>query len=136
MREAQQKQKLPPRYDGTCRKLAPAEAAGRVGQGERHVTRFRMPADGSTTAHDAIRGDITVENRNIDDYVLLKSDGLPTYHLAAMVDDHLMEITHVLRGAEWLSTFPLHVNVVRAFGWEEPEWVHLSLFSSRAARAS
>ena len=61
-------------------------------------------------------------------YVLLKSDGLPTYHLAAMVDDHLMQITHVMRGAEWLSTFPLHVNVVRAFGWEEPEWLHLSLF--------
>ena len=96
--------------------------------GERHVIRFKMPKEGTTTAQDLLRGDIVIENKNIDDYVILKSDGLPTYHLAAMVDDHLMQITHVLRGAEWLSTFPLHVNVVRAFGWEEPEWVHLSLF--------
>jgi glutamyl-tRNA synthetase len=100
----------------------------RVKNGERHIVRFKMPKEGSTTAHDLIRGDIVIENKNVDDYVLLKSDGLPTYHLAAMVDDHMMEITHVLRGAEWLSTFPLHVNVVRAFGWDEPAWVHLSLF--------
>ena len=87
-----------------------------------------MPQEGTTIAHDLLRGEIVIENKNVDDYVILKSDGLPTYHLAAMVDDHHMQITHVLRGAEWLSTFPLHVNVVRAFGWEEPEWVHLSLF--------
>ena len=87
-----------------------------------------MPREGTTTATDLLRGEITIENKNIDDYVILKSDGLPTYHLAAMVDDHHMQITHVLRGAEWLSTFPLHVNVVRAFGWQEPTWVHLSLF--------
>ena len=115
-------------YDGLCRRIDPDEAARRVRQGERHVIRFKMVKEGTTTAHDLLRGDIVIENKNIDDYVLLKSDGLPTYHLAAMVDDHLMEITHVLRGAEWLSTFPLHVNVVRAFGWEEPKWVHLSLF--------
>jgi glutamyl-tRNA synthetase len=115
-------------YDGLCRRIDPDEAAKRVLNGERHVIRFKMPREGTTTAHDLIRGDIVIENKNIDDYVLLKSDGLPTYHLAAMVDDHLMEITHVMRGAEWLSTFPLHVNVVRAFGWEEPTWVHLSLF--------
>ena len=78
--------------------------------------------------HDALRGDIIVENKNIDDYVLVKSDGWALYHLAAMVDDHLMKITHVIRGSEWLSTFPLHVHIVRAFGWEEPEWVHLSVF--------
>ena len=83
---------------------------------------------GTTLAHDHLRGDILTENSHLNDYVLLKSDGLPTYHLAAMVDDHEMEITHVLRGAEWLSTFPLHVNIVRAFGWEEPVWVHLSVF--------
>jgi glutamyl-tRNA synthetase len=128
MRQQQQKLKLPQIYDGTCRRLDPDEARRRVASGERHVIRFKMPREGTTTAHDLLRGDIVVENKNLDDYVLLKSDGLPTYHLAAMVDDHLMEITHVMRGAEWLSTFPLHVNVVRAFGWQEPIWVHLSLF--------
>lgn len=128
MRKEQAAKKQPPHYDGLCRKIEPDEAGRRVAAGERHVIRFKMPRGGSTTAHDLLRGDITVENKNVDDYVILKSDGLPTYHLAAMVDDHLMHITHVMRGAEWLSTFPLHVNVVRAFGWEEPVWVHLSLF--------
>ncbi len=128
MRKEQAAKKLPAQYDGLCRRIDPDEARRRVATGERHVIRFKMPREGTTTAHDVLRGDITVENKNVDDYVLLKSDGLPTYHLAAMVDDHLMQITHVLRGAEWLSTFPLHVNVVRAFGWEEPAWVHLSLF--------
>ena len=128
MRQEQQRLKQPTHYDGLCRRLDPDEARRRVRQGEKHVIRFKMPTDGTTTARDLLRGDIIIENKNIDDYVILKSDGLPTYHLAAMVDDHHMKITHVLRGAEWLSTFPLHVNVVRAFGWEEPTWVHLSLF--------
>jgi glutamyl-tRNA synthetase len=128
MRRNQQAKKLPPHYDGLCRAIVPDDARARVRAGERHVVRFKMPKEGTTTARDLIRGDIVIENKNVDDYVLLKSDGLPTYHLAAMVDDHHMQITHVLRGAEWLSTFPLHVNIVRAFGWDEPEWVHLSLF--------
>ena len=87
-----------------------------------------MSREGSTTGVDLLRGPITTENTALDDYVLIKSDGLPTYHMAAMIDDHVMEITHVIRGSEWLSTFPLHVNIIRAFGWEEPVWVHLSLF--------
>jgi glutamyl-tRNA synthetase len=87
-----------------------------------------MPTEGVTVAHDHLRGDIVTQNDQLNDYVLLKTDGLPTYHLAAMVDDHEMGITHVIRGSEWLSTFPLHVNIVRAFGWEEPIWIHLSLF--------
>jgi len=128
MRQEQQRRKEPPHYDGLCRRLDPDQAARRVAQGEKHVIRFKMPREGKTVAHDLLRGEIVVENKNIDDYVLLKSDGWPTYHLAAMVDDHLMKITHVLRGSEWLSTFPLHVNVVRAFGWAEPIWIHLSLF--------
>jgi len=77
---------------------------------------------------DYLRGDITLENKNLDDYILVKSDGLALYHLAAMVDDHLMDITHVLRGSEWLSTFPLHAHIIHAFGWQEPVWVHLSVF--------
>lgn len=128
MRQAQQKLKQPPHCDGTCRNLDPDEGARRIASGEKHVIRFKMERTGQTTARDLLRGDIVVENQNIDDYVLIKSDGLPTYHLAAMVDDHLMKITHVLRGAEWLSSFPLHVNILRAFGWDEPVWVHLSLF--------
>jgi glutamyl-tRNA synthetase len=128
MRQSQQKRKEPPHYDGTCRKLAPDEADRRISSGEKYVIRFKMPREGQTVARDLIRGEIIVDNKNIDDYVLLKSDGLPTYHLAAMVDDHLMEISHVLRGSEWLGTFPLHVNVIRAFGWQEPVWIHLSLF--------
>jgi glutamyl-tRNA synthetase len=128
MRQDQQKRKEPPHYDGLCRKLGADEARARADRGEAHVIRFRTPDDGTTTAVDLMRGPITVENATIDDYVLLKSDGQPVYHLAAMVDDHLMGITHVLRSSEWLPTFPLHVLVVRAFGWEEPAWVHLSVF--------
>jgi glutamyl-tRNA synthetase len=87
-----------------------------------------MPQQGSITAHDYLRGDITVDNSTLDDYILVKSDGLALYHLATMVDDRLMNISHVLRGSEWLPTFPLHVHIIRAFGWPEPEWVHLSVF--------
>ncbi|MBI1795386.1 MAG: glutamate--tRNA ligase [Chloroflexi bacterium] len=128
VRQEQQKRKETTRYDGTCRKLSSDEAARRIAGGEKYVIRFKMPFEGSTTARDLLRGDIVIENKNLDDSVILKTDGLPTYHLAAMVDDHLMQITHVLRGSEWLGTFPLHVNIVRAFGWDEPEWVHLSIF--------
>ena len=102
--------------------------AGARPAGERHVIRFKMPKEGSITTTDLLRGPITTENSALDDSVLLKSDGLPTYHLAAMVDDHLMEITHVIRGSEWLPSLPLHAHVIRAFGWEEPVFVHLSVF--------
>jgi glutamyl-tRNA synthetase len=128
IRQYQMKHKEPVRYDGTCRRLSADEAARRIANGEKYIIRFKTPREGATTGHDLLRGNITIENQNIDDYVLIKSDGWPTYHLAAMVDDHLMGITHVLRGSEWLGTFPLHVNIVRAFGWEEPVWVHLSVF--------
>ena len=128
VRQEQLKRKENPRYDGTCRRLDPHEAAQRVSNGERHVIRFRMPKGGAIVAYDTVRGDIMVENSSLDDYVLVKSDGVALYHLAAMVDDHLMGITHVLRGAEWLPTFPLHVHIYNAFGWRQPEWVHLSLF--------
>lgn len=128
VRQEQQRRKEPPQYDGTCRRLDPLEAARRAAAGEQHVIRFKMPQEGSTTAVDRLRGEISVENRNLDDYIIVKSDGWALYHLAAMVDDHLMEITHVIRGSEWLPTFPLHVRIIRAFGWEEPIWVHLSIF--------
>ena len=128
VRQEQQKQKLSPRYDGTCRRIDLAEASQRVAASEPYVVRFKMPAEGSITVRDHLRGDITFENRSLDDYILIKSDGLALYHLAAMVDDYLMKITHVIRGSEWLPTFPLHGHIVRAFGWPEPVWIHLSVF--------
>ena len=128
VRQEQLARKQNPRYDGTCRNLDPEEARRRMASGEKYVIRFKMPKEGTTSAVDLLRGPITIENAALDDSVLIKSDGLPTYHMAAMVDDHLMEISHVIRGSEWLSTFPLHVNILRAFGWEEPIWAHLSVF--------
>ncbi len=128
VRQEQQKRKEPTQYDGTCRRLSPGEASQRVEDGESRVIRFKTPREGSITVNDRLRGEITVENKNIDDYIIVKSDGLALYHLAAMVDDHLMGITHVIRGSEWLPTFPLHAHIIRALGWEEPEWIHLSLF--------
>ncbi len=128
VRQEQQKRRQPPRYDGLCRALSAQDARRRAEAGEPHVVRFRTPREGTTTAVDLLRGPIHVENATIDDYILLKSDGAPVYHLAAMVDDHLMAITHVLRSSEWLPTFPLHVLVIQAFGWEQPVWVHLSVF--------
>jgi len=128
VRQEQQQQKLTPRYDGTCRRLDPDEARRRVAAGEKHVVRFKMPHEGQTKAVDLMRGEITWDNKEFDDSIILKSDGLPTYYLAAMVDDYEMKITHVIRGSEWLSTFPLHVNIVRALGWPEPVWMHLSIF--------
>jgi glutamyl-tRNA synthetase len=128
VRQQQIKNKQNPRYDGTCRLLDPDEARRRAQAGERHVIRFKMPKHGSITTHDLLRGEIVTENAALDDTILVRSDGLPTYHLAAMVDDHLMGITHVIRGSEWLPSMPLHVHVIRAFGWEEPIFVHLSIF--------
>lgn len=128
LRAEQLRSRAPLQYDGLCRRLDPAEAAARAAAGEPHTIRFKTPDTGTTTVHDYLRGDITVENRNIDDYILVKSDGFALYHLAAMVDDHLMGISHVFRSSEWLGTFPLHALIIRAFGWQEPVWVHLSVF--------
>lgn len=129
MRKAQEARKVDRvRYDGLCRRIDPEEAARRVSAGEKHVIRFKMPYDGTTIAHDRVRGDIITENKYLDDYVLVRSNGLPTYHLGAMVDDYEMQITHVIRSAEWLPTFPLHVQIIRALGWDEPVWIHPSIF--------
>ncbi|MEX2143062.1 MAG: glutamate--tRNA ligase [Anaerolineales bacterium] len=128
VRKEQQANKQPPHYSGRCRDLPPEEARQRVAAGESCVIRFKAPKGGSITVLDKLRGEITVENRSIDDRVLLKSDGHAVYHLAAMVDDHLMGITHVLRGEEWLPSLPLHAHIYEAFGWEQPVWVHLSVF--------
>ena len=128
LRQEQQKQKRSIRYDGRCRDIPPEEAARRVAAGEPHVIRFKTPKEGETKVYDLLRGEMVVKNKNLDDFILVKSDGWALYHLAAMVDDHLMKITHVLRSSEWLPTFPLHALIIRALGWEEPAWVHLSVF--------
>jgi glutamyl-tRNA synthetase len=112
----------------TSRDLGLDEAKARIAAGESYVVRFRMPDKGTITAVDAIRGPITVENSSLDDTILVKSDGLPVYHLAVVIDDHLMQITHVFRTSEWLPTFPLHVHLYKAFGWEQPVWIHPSVF--------
>ena len=102
------------------------EAMKRVEAGEPYVIRQKIPAEGTTTFHDAIFGDITVENSTLDDQVLLKRDGLPTYNFANVIDDHLMGITHVVRGSEYLSSAPKYDLLYHAFGWEVPTYVHCS----------
>ena len=109
-----------------CRDLPLEEAERRVAAGEPYVIRQRIPAEGVTTFHDAIFGDITVENSTLDDQVLMKRDGLPTYNFANVIDDHLMGITHVVRGSEYLSSAPKYDLLYHAFGWEVPTYVHCS----------
>ncbi len=128
VRNKQMKNKLPIHYDGTCRDIPLDEARGRVENGEKHVIRIKSPKEGVTTVRDLIRGEITVQNSTIDDSILVKSDGWALYHFAAMVDDFLMKITHVIRGSEWIPSIPLHALICRSFGWPEPEWIHLSIF--------
>src|SRR3972149_585693 len=113
--------KEPSRYDRLCRDKQP----GQVDPNKPHVLRLAVPPKGATRVHDVIRGDITVDYSQLDDFVILKSDGFPTYHLAAMVDDHDMQITHVLRGDEWLPSLPKHYLIYQAFGWEPPIFAHL-----------
>ena len=109
-----------------CRSLTAQEAQARVDAGEPYVIRQKIPAEGTTTFHDAIFGDITVENKTLDDQVLIKRDGLPTYNFANVIDDHLMGITHVVRGSEYLSSAPKYDLLYRAFGWDIPTYVHCS----------
>jgi glutamyl-tRNA synthetase len=114
-------------YDGLCRRLDPKDAARRRGAGEAHVIRLAMPTDDSMLVSDLLRGDVRFERPQMDDQILLKSDGFPTYHLANVVDDHLMRVSHVVRAEEWLSSLPKHVQLYRAFGWEAPVFCHLPL---------
>ena len=114
------------RADDPCRDLPLEEAKARVAAGEPYVIRQRIPKDGTTTFHDASFGDITVENTTLDDQVLLKRDGLPTYNFANVIDDHLMGITHVVRGSEYLSSAPKYNLLYEGFGWEVPTYVHCS----------
>ncbi len=127
MRAEQEARKEPTRYDRRCRFLTPEERAANDAAGIASVIRFAAPIDGQTTYHDFLRGDITFDNSTIDDMVLLKSDGYPTYNFANIIDDHLMDITHVIRGEEYISSAPRYAQVYRAFGWPEPVVVHVPL---------
>jgi glutamyl-tRNA synthetase len=127
MRQAQQAAKLPPRYDGRCRRLTDEERRLHHAAGDTYVVRFKVPEIGETIVHDLIRGEIVFANDSQDDFIILKSDSYPTYHLAVVVDDHAMRITHVLRGDEWLASFPKHVMLYEALGYKQPLFAHLPL---------
>ena len=127
LRERQVAMKQAPGYDGHCRNLSKEEVEAKLAAGEPYVIRLKMPYEGETVVNDGLRGEIRFENSKIDDQVLLKSDGFPTYHLANIVDDHLMGITHVIRAEEWISSTPKHIQLYKAFGWDEPKWYHMPL---------
>ena len=127
MREAQRAAKLPPRYDGLCLGLSAQDAAAKEAAGIPYVVRLKVPSSGVCVVNDLRRGPIEFEWNTVDMQVLMKSDGLPTYHLANVVDDHLMEITHVIRGEEWVSSAPKHILLYKYFGWEPPAIMHLPL---------
>ena len=126
VREKQKRAAETPRYDGHCRNLPREEVEARVAAGEPYVIRLKLPEDHVVTFDDAVRGRIEINTNDLDDQVLIKTDGFPTYHFAVVVDDHLMGITHVIRGEEWLPSTPKHVYLYECFGWEQPQYVHLS----------
>lgn len=127
MRKDQQAKKEPPRYDRTCRDLDESEIKQKLEHSTAYTIRFKIPDSGETTVHDIVRGMVTFQNSELDDFVLLKSDGYPTYHLATIVDDHEFGITHVTRSEEWFPSLPKHVLLYQAFGWELPQFVHYSM---------
>ena len=127
LRQQQMENKHALGYDGHCMSLDKAEAMSRAESGESHVVRMQVPREGQCTFNDMLRGEITIDWSQVDLQVLLKADGMPTYHLANVVDDHLMEISHVIRGEEWINSAPKHILLYQYFGWETPVFCHLPL---------
>ncbi|MBI5530363.1 MAG: glutamate--tRNA ligase [Candidatus Doudnabacteria bacterium] len=131
LRKEQTALKKPPMYDGHCRRLSQDEIDKQMAEfkaaGKNPVVRFAIPTSGQTIIEDLIYGKIVYENQLLDDQVLLKSDGFPTYHLAVVIDDHFMQISHVIRGEEWIPSTPKHILLYQAFGWEAPKFAHLPL---------
>jgi len=125
LRETQKIEGKITRYDGLCRSIPLEEARRRIENGESHVIRLKLPPDLDITFEDIVRGRVTVNTNDMDDQVLMKADGFPTYHMAVVIDDHNMGITHVIRGEEWLPSTPKHIFLYEAFGWKAPEHVHL-----------
>lgn len=126
LRAVQTASKVPPKYDGHCSRLSKEEIEEKLKSGVPYVIRQKIPREGTTSFHDEVFGDITVDNATLDDNVLLKADGLPTYNFANVIDDHLMGITHVIRGSEYLSSTPKYNLLYEAFGWEIPVYIHCS----------
>ena len=131
MRANQQEKKLAPRYDRHCRNLSEEEIKLKIQAGEKYVIRQKMPLDGTIEVYDEIRGKISFSATNLDDQVLVKSNGIPTYQFASVVDDHLMAITHVTRGDEWLPSFPKNILLYKAFNWPAPKFIHLPLILNK-----
>lgn len=127
LRANQRKQGLVPKYDGHCIGLSKQEIQTKIDKGTPHVIRLKVPSEGNCVFHDTLRGAIEIPWGQVDMQVLLKSDRFPTYHFAASVDDHLMEISHIFRGEEWLSSCPKHQLIYTYFGWQQPELIHLPL---------
>ena len=130
LQELREKRKLQKRdfgYDGACAALPLEEVERRIARGAPHVIRLRTPDEGETRFQDLVRGEVVFRNSAIDDQVLVKSDGFPTYHLANVVDDHLMGVTHVCRAEEWISSTPKHILLYKAFGWNPPVFIHMPL---------
>lgn len=128
VRVEQRAEKKPPRYDRHCLNLSEKEVSQKIDAGEKYVIRLKVPANQEVKFHDVLRGDIIVNSDEVDDQVLLKSDGFPTYHLAVVIDDHLMEISHVMRGEEWISSTPKRILLYQAFGWTPPTYIHIPIF--------
>jgi glutamyl-tRNA synthetase len=131
MRADLEARKLPPRYDRRCRDISKEEAAKRIAAGEKYVIRHKLPLSGEIIVHEELRGDLKFQYADLDDYVLIKSNGVPTYQFASVVDDHLMEISHVLRGSEWLPSYPKNASLYKSFGWEMPKFFHLPLILNK-----
>ena len=127
VKNQRQADKLPPGYDGLCKTLSKEEVEAKLKAGDKHVIRLSMPEVGASVFEDLIRGKVSFQYSDVDDQVLLKSDGFPTYHLAVVVDDHHMEVTHVIRGEEWISSTPKHLYLYECFGWNAPHFAHLPL---------
>lgn len=125
VREDQKANNLDPKYDGHCRSLSKEEIEAKIAAGEPYVIRLKLPENHDITFADIVRGQVTINTKDMDDQVLMKADGFPTYHFAVVVDDHLMGVTHVIRGEEWLTSTPKHVYLYQVMGWEAPTFVHL-----------
>jgi len=120
--------KVPPKYDRHCRSLSKEEVEAKLASGSEYVIRLKVPDNKEIKFNDLIRGEIIINSDIIDDQVLLKSDGFPTYHLAVVIDDNDMEVTHIMRGEEWLSSTPKHIMLYEAFGWEKPVFAHIPIY--------
>ena len=131
IRTAQRAAGSPLGYDGRGRDLSEAEIQANLDAGKPYVIRLKVPRPGTTTVNDALRDPIDFDNGQIDDQILLKADGMPTYHLANVVDDHLMKISHVIRAEEWISSTPKHVLLYDAFGWDKPVFMHMPLLRNK-----